>query len=108
KPVDAAPDHGGGVSAPVPHASSRCHAQRDLAAARAHHADVAGGSRWTIAMSLCPYAFFILGAYCVAALIIAPMVAWVAIDYRRQSRAIADLEARGTTRRSGRPGEVTP
>ncbi len=37
-------DHGGGVPAVVPDAASRCHAQRDLAAAGAHHADAAGGS----------------------------------------------------------------
>jgi heme exporter protein D len=59
-------------------------------------------------MTLGPHAFFILSAYGAAALIMASMVTWVAIDYRRQTRALADLEARGVTRRSGRPGEVTP
>ena len=59
-------------------------------------------------MTLGPYAFFILSAYGAAALIIAILVAWVMIDYRKQSRILADLEARGVTRRSERRGEVIP
>ncbi|MPZ38172.1 MAG: heme exporter protein CcmD [Rhizobiales bacterium] len=65
-------------------------------------------------MTLGPYAAFILGAYGIAALIVTAMVAWVMIDHRRQARALADLEARGVTRRSEqrtgdpRTGEVTP
>jgi heme exporter protein D len=51
-------------------------------------------------MNLGPYATFILGAYGVATLIVLAMVAWVVIDNRRQARALADLEARGVTRRS--------
>ena len=51
-------------------------------------------------MGLGPYAAFIVGAYGAAALIVTAMVAWVAIDHRRQARALADLEARGVTRRS--------
>jgi heme exporter protein D len=51
-------------------------------------------------MTLGPYAAFILGAYGAAALIVAAMIAWVVIDHRRQARALADLEARGATRRS--------
>jgi heme exporter protein D len=51
-------------------------------------------------MTLGPYATFILGAYGTAALIVAGMIAWVIIDHRRQTRALADLEARGVTRRS--------
>ena len=59
-------------------------------------------------MNLGPYAAFILGAYGAAALIVTAMVAWVVIDHRRQARALADLEARGVTRRSEqRSGEVT-
>jgi heme exporter protein D len=58
-------------------------------------------------MSLGPYAFFIVSAYGAAALIIAVVIAWVAIDYRRQTRALADLEARGVARRSERRGEAT-
>jgi heme exporter protein D len=51
-------------------------------------------------MNLGPYANFILSAYGAAALIVTAMVAWVVIDHRRQARALADLEARGVTRRS--------
>jgi len=59
-------------------------------------------------MGLGPYAAFIVGAYGAAALIVTAMVAWVVIDHRRQARALADLEARGVTRRSEqRSGEVT-
>ena len=59
-------------------------------------------------MSLGPHAFFILSAYGAAALIVAAMIAWVTLDYRRQARALAELEARGVTRRSEqRPGEAT-
>ena len=57
-------------------------------------------------MSLGPHVVFILAAYGAAALIVAAMVAWVALDFRRQVRALADLEARGVTRRSGRAGEA--
>ena len=59
-------------------------------------------------MGLGPYAAFIVVAYGAAALIVTAMVAWVVIDHRRQARALADLEARGVTRRSEqRSGEVT-
>ncbi len=58
-------------------------------------------------MTLGPYATFILSAYGTAAVIIAAMIAWVVIDHRRQARALADLEARGVTRRSERAGEIT-
>ncbi len=57
-------------------------------------------------MSLGPHAFFIVTAYGAAALIVAVMIAWVSIDYRRQTRALSDLEARGVTRRSERVGEA--
>jgi heme exporter protein D len=64
-------------------------------------------------MNLGPYATFILGAYGAAALIVIAMVAWVVVDHRRQARALADLEARGVTRRSAErtgaaPGGATP
>ena len=51
-------------------------------------------------MNLGPYAAFIVGAYAVAIGIIAGMIAWVWLDYRRQLRMLAELEARGVTRRS--------
>jgi len=58
-------------------------------------------------MSVGPYAVFILSAYGAAALIVAAMIAWVALDHRRQARALAELEARGITRRSDRRDEAT-
>jgi heme exporter protein D len=67
-----------------------------------------------MAMDLGPHAAFIVSAYAAAALIVAGMIAWVALDHRRQARALAELEGRGVTRRSEqragepRPGEATP
>jgi heme exporter protein D len=43
-----------------------------------------------------PHAAFILGAYGVAATGIAALVLWVALDYRAQRNALAELEARRT------------
>ena len=51
-------------------------------------------------MDLGPHAAFIVAAYTVAILVVAGMIAWVLIDHRRQRRILADLEARGVTRRS--------
>jgi len=45
---------------------------------------------------------FIIAAYGAAAIVVALLVAWVAIDHRIQQRALAELEARGITRRAGR------
>jgi heme exporter protein D len=56
-------------------------------------------------MNLGPHATFIVGAYAVAAGVIAAMVAWVWLDYRWQLRMLADLEARGVTRRSDQDKE---
>ena len=56
-------------------------------------------------MDLGPHAAFIVGAYTVAILIVAAMIAWVLIDYRRQTKILSDLEARGVTRRSERTGD---
>jgi heme exporter protein D len=53
-------------------------------------------------MTLGPHAAFIVAAYTVALLIVAAMIAWVVLDHRRQVRVLADLEARGITRRSDR------
>jgi heme exporter protein D len=49
-----------------------------------------------------PHAGFIVAAYLVAALVVAALAAWVVLDHRMQTRALAELEARGVTRRSGR------
>ena len=50
--------------------------------------------------------FFIIGAYAVTVLIVAGLIARAVIDHRIQSRALADLEARGVTRRSNRRGQT--
>jgi heme exporter protein D len=55
-----------------------------------------------IEMELGPHADFIVGAYAFATLIVAGMIGWIVFDYRQQTRALADLEARGMTRRSER------
>jgi heme exporter protein D len=54
-------------------------------------------------MDLGPHALFIILSYGIAAAVIAGLIGWVLIDYRAQLRALADLEARGVTRRSERP-----
>ena len=51
-----------------------------------------------------PYAGFILGSYGMAAVVIGVLVGWVVLDHRRQLAELADLEARGVTRRSVREG----
>ncbi|MBL8571239.1 MAG: heme exporter protein CcmD [Phreatobacter sp.] len=49
-----------------------------------------------------PHAFFILASYAITALTCLGLIGWVVLDHRRQTAVIADLEARGVTRRSGR------
>ena len=56
-------------------------------------------------MDLGPHALFIITAYAVAALVILGLIAWVLADHRAQRRLLADLEARGITRRSQRRAE---
>ena len=51
-------------------------------------------------MTLGPYAAFIIGAYGVAAVVFAALIAWIIIDHRMQTRTLEDLERRGITRRS--------
>ena len=53
-------------------------------------------------MSLGPYASFIIASYLAAALVVALLVAWIAIDYRSVTRRLRELEASGVVRRSGR------
>jgi heme exporter protein D len=63
-----------------------------------------------LGMDLGPHADFIVIAYGFATLVVATMIAWIVVDYRRQTRSLAELEARGVTRRSERPatrGEST-
>jgi len=53
-------------------------------------------------MSLGPYATFIEASYLVVLFVVALLIAWIAIDYRRQKRRLSELESEGVTRRSGR------
>jgi heme exporter protein D len=55
-------------------------------------------------MALGPHAAFIVACYVIAAGVIAALIIWVIADYRRQRRILADLDARGVTRRSAEVG----
>jgi heme exporter protein D len=46
------------------------------------------------------HAGFIIASYAIAAAVLASLVLWVVLDYRAQTRRIAELEARGVRRRS--------
>ena len=54
------------------------------------------------AMSLGPHASFIVTSYALVAAVVAILIAWIAIDFRRQKQRLRELEASGITRRSGR------
>jgi len=54
------------------------------------------------AMSLGPHASFIVTSYALAMAVVLMLIAWIAIDYRRQKARLRELEASGVTRRSGR------
>jgi heme exporter protein D len=54
------------------------------------------------AMSLGPYATFIVTSYVLVAAVVAMLIAWIAIDYRHQKQRLRELEAGGVQRRSGR------
>ena len=53
-------------------------------------------------MSLGSYASFIVTSYLAAALVVALLTAWIAIDYLNQKRRLRELEESGVVRRSGR------
>jgi heme exporter protein D len=53
-------------------------------------------------MTLGPYASFIVTSYALVTLVVLILIAWIAIDYRRQKERLRDLEASGVVRRSGR------
>ncbi len=59
-------------------------------------------------MNLGPHAAFILTAYAAAVIVIGGLIAWVVLDYRAQLRKLADMEARGITRRSDRATPASP
>ena len=53
-------------------------------------------------MSLGPYAPFIVTSYLLATMVVLMLIAWIAVDYRRQQQHLRELEAGGVVRRSGR------
>jgi heme exporter protein D len=53
-------------------------------------------------MSLGPYATFIATSYLTVLAVVMLMIAWIAIDYRRQKRRLSELESEGVLRRSER------
>jgi len=54
-------------------------------------------------MNLGPYAAFIVAAYSLTTALVVGLILWVLLDYRAQRKILADLEARGVTRRSELP-----
>jgi len=53
-------------------------------------------------MSFGPYASLIVTSYAAAAIVVAILIGWIAIDYRSQVQRLRQLEQSGITRRSGR------
>ncbi len=53
-------------------------------------------------MSLGPYTSFIVTSYLAAAITVAILIIWVAIDYRSQKQRLRELDESGVARRSGR------
>jgi len=53
-------------------------------------------------MSLGPYASFIVTSYALVTAVVLVLIAWIAIDYRRQKDRLRELEASGVVRRSSR------
>lgn len=53
-------------------------------------------------MTLGPYASFIVTSYALVAAVVAILIGWIALDYRRQRERLRELETSGVTRRSGR------
>lgn len=54
------------------------------------------------AMSLGPYASFIVTSYMLVTAVVLILIIWIVIDYRRQKQRLRELEASGVVRRSGR------
>jgi heme exporter protein D len=54
------------------------------------------------AMSLGPYASFIVTCYLLVTAVVAILIVWIALDYRRQKALLRELDAAGVVRRSGR------
>jgi heme exporter protein D len=51
-------------------------------------------------MNLGPHAAFVIAAYAAALAVVIGLIAWVIADHAAQRRLLADLEARGVSRRS--------
>lgn len=51
-------------------------------------------------MDLGPHSAFILASYAISLVVVLGAIGWIIVDYRRQKQILADLEARGVTRRS--------
>ena len=51
-------------------------------------------------MTLGPHAAFIVAAYAAALAVVIGLISWVIADHAAQRRLLAELEARGVTRRS--------
>ncbi len=51
-------------------------------------------------MDLGPHGVYVMAAYGSAALVLAGLLFWLALDGRRQARALKDLEQEGIWRRS--------
>jgi heme exporter protein D len=56
----------------------------------------------SLTSSLGPYATFIVTSYALVAAVVLMLIGWVAIDYRRQTQQLSELDAEGAVRRSGR------
>ena len=59
-------------------------------------------------MSLGPYASFIVTSYLLVTVVVLILIAWIAIDYRRQKQRLRELDASGVVRRSGRSAVEVP
>ena len=53
-------------------------------------------------MSLGPYVSFIITSYLAAAIVVALLIGWIALDYRNQKLRLRELDESGIMRRSGR------
>jgi heme exporter protein D len=53
-------------------------------------------------MWLGPYTSFIVTSYVLVTAVVVFLIAWIAIDYRRQKSRLRELDASGLVRRSGR------
>lgn len=52
-----------------------------------------------------PHTGFILASYAVTVITLGLVAGWIVVDHRTQKARLADLEARGITRRSARGGD---